>query len=106
MMRIFAALCLMMYAYFISVQFNDLDAWVWIVGYGLVWLASLAVLLGVRAPWVFRLGAVPYVAWGIVVWMQTSGRWFDGELEREAAGLGICAVTLLTYSFARRRHIS
>jgi hypothetical protein len=104
LMRLFAALCIPAYIYFILVQTNDVDAWTWIVAYGLVLLACWGVITARFNAWWYRIVAIPYAIWGIAALMQTQGQWFDGEVEREAAGLGICVVTLVVLSFARRRH--
>lgn len=105
-MRLFAALCIPVFLSFVVVQFNDVDAWSWIMAYGIIVVISVAVLLGRYHPWWYRILAIPYAIWGIATLMQTSGQWFDGEVEREAAGLGICVVTLLLFSLARQRHTS
>ena len=105
-MRLFAALCIPLFASFVIVQFNDVDAWSWVMTYGMVIIAAAGVLTGLFRPWWYRIVAIPYAIWGIACLMQTNGQWFDGEVERESAGLGICVVTLVVLSFAQQRRTS
>jgi peptidoglycan/LPS O-acetylase OafA/YrhL len=77
---------------FTIVQFNDVDAAIWIVAYGACALLSVLRATG-RTP---RIGATAcalvYGIWAVVLFTQTRGQWWDGEIEREVGGLAIAAL--------------
>ena len=95
-----------MFIWFVTLQFNDVDAWLWVVAYG---LAALLCLLNL-SPRLVRvvnhtssLLCAAYASWAIVLYQQTSGHWWDGELEREVGGLTIAALTMLMLNIFSRR---
>lgn len=87
-----------MFTWFVTLQFNDVDSWLWVLAYG---LAAVLCLMSVF----FRLHSIVhrvsvllcigYASWAIVLYQQTSGRWWDGEIEREVGGLAVTALAML-----------
>jgi len=89
---------------FAALQYNDPDPYVWIPVYG--WMAFLSYRSAFQraspaagtphasrfmhyAPLITMLF---FVGWTIISYSQTTGQWWGGEVERETAGLAICAV--------------
>jgi hypothetical protein len=80
------------FVWFMILQFNDVDAWVWIALYG-----SMAILCALAAAGRPQRSAsvaagLIQTVWAVVLFMQTTGAWWDGEVEREVGGLIICAL--------------
>ncbi|MFM8771636.1 MAG: transmembrane 220 family protein [Candidatus Kapaibacterium sp.] len=95
-----------MFTWFVTLQFNDVDAWVWIIAYGLAALLSLLNMSSKLHRVVGTMSAVlgyPYAFWAIALYQQTSGRWWDGEVEREVGGLAITALAMLILNIFSRR---
>lgn len=107
-MRIVSAVMFAFFVYAVYVQFNDPDPVLWVVGYGIVGIVSLLAAMGRKVGLLAGLIAPVYAAWAIWAVMRTTGHWFDGEAEREAGGLIICAVWLLivAFTFRRPRHVA
>lgn len=88
---------------FTVVQFNDVDALIWIAAYGACALLSVLRATG-RVP---RIGATAcalvFTIWAVVLFGQTSGRWWDGEIEREVGGLAISAIWCVILA-AQKKH--
>lgn len=101
--RVTAAFFIPMYAYFIILQFNDIDAWLWIVAYGIVMAASIATALGMVFQKTMKALAALYFLWTLMLLLQVQGEWFAGEIEREVAGLAICIATFVWYSLLPKR---
>lgn len=81
-----------MYIWFITLQFNDVDAALWVIGYGIAALFSSAIAFDVRP----RLLQSMMTIYGVLVlfwimWLLPSiqGVWWEGEVEREVGGLTI-----------------
>lgn len=107
-MRIVSAVMFAFFVYAVYVQFNDVDPVLWVIAYGVAGIVSLFAAMGRRVGRIAGLIAPVHAAWAIWAVMRTTGHWFDGEAEREAGGLIICAVWLLivAFTFRRPRHVS
>lgn len=96
--RIISLALAAMFTWFVTLQFNDVDSWLWVLAYGLAaTLSLLSVFIRVHS-FVRRssvLLGVAYASWAIVLYKQTSGRWWDGEIEREVGGLAVTALAML-----------
>lgn len=95
-----------MFAWFVTLQFNDVDAWLWVLAYGIAALLCLLSLATQLDRLVSRMSAllfVAYTSWAIALYQQTRGRWWDGEIEREVGGLVITALTMLMLNIFSRR---
>ena len=95
-----------LFTWFVTLQFNDIDAWIWVLAYG---IAALLCLLNLWAR-LYRLVKpasallfVSYALWAIALYQQTSGHWWDGEIEREVGGLVITALAMLMMNYFSRR---
>ncbi len=94
-----------MFCLFLSVQFNDVDAGIWITAYG---LAALVCLAGMRQSLtsIVRRITLPltlgYAFWAAMLAFKTNGRWWDGEIEREVGGLLITALSMGLVNFFSR----
>jgi purine-cytosine permease-like protein len=88
------------FIWFVSLQFNDADAPLWVAGYGIAVLMCLTIAFDVRTTHLYRI-ALSYCA-ALMIWIVTlvpnlQGLWWDGEVEREVGGL---TLVLLTQLFA------
>ncbi|MBS1560416.1 MAG: transmembrane 220 family protein [Bacteroidetes bacterium] len=91
---------------FATLQYNDPDPYIWIPAYGLV--ALLSYLHAFRRPVPATstlITAIAFLSWAIVSYTQTTGRWWDGEVERETGGLVICAVWSLILWWRSKREV-
>jgi len=96
-----------LFALFAVVQYNDPDALVWIMIYGIVavWAGLAAfrltqfahsrLLLGV-----FGLSVVAFVAGTIYEWPPSIADWWENELVREGLGMIIATVALLVVAYS------
>lgn len=94
-----------MFCLFVSVQFNDVDSAVWIFAYGLAAIVCLACAGRSLTTLVRRVSlplAAGYGLWAITLAGQTTGRWSDGEIEREVGGLVITALSMGLVNFFSR----
>ncbi len=90
------------FVWFMFLQFNDVDAWLWIALYGsMAILCALAAVGRVLRTAAIISGLIQSV-WAIAVYLQTTGAWWDGEVEREFGGLVICALWSLVLALTRR----
>jgi Transmembrane family 220, helix len=95
-----------LFVLFAVVQYNDPDALLWIVIYGVtaVW-AGLAAFRPVRFAHspvliaVFGVTAVAMVGGAIYDWPQSIADWWDNEVVREGLGLIIATVALLVVAY-------
>ncbi len=104
--RILSLALAAMFLWFVTLQFNDGDAWLWVLAYGLAATLCLLVISARLHRIVHRtsvLLGIAYASWAIALYRQTSGRWWDGEIEREVGGLAIAALAMLTLNFFSRR---
>jgi len=95
-----------MFCLFLSVQFNDVDAGIWVFAYGLAALVCLACLRQSLRPVVRHVSlllVIGYSAWAVKLAVQTSGKWWDGEIEREVGGLAITALSMALVNFFSRQ---
>ncbi|MBU3678331.1 MAG: hypothetical protein FGM32_01825 [Candidatus Kapabacteria bacterium] len=95
-----------MFAGFVTLQFNDVDAWLWVLAYGVASVLCLCNLSKRLDRVVNRMSALlgfAYALWAIALFRQTSGRWWDGEIEREVGGLAITALAMLMLNYFTRR---
>ena len=98
-MRIISASMCVMFCWFASLQFNDVDAWIWITTYGLVAALSAAAIVPSTRPRLripARTLATTCAVWGLYLLGQTTGKWWDGEIEREVGGLFISSLWCVT----------
>ncbi|HRK05666.1 MAG TPA: transmembrane 220 family protein [Chlorobiota bacterium] len=93
-----------LFLYSTIVQFNDVDAIVWILLYGVNTIG--AVMTALRRPPITILWVIAQITfvWSVVVLQSTNGRFFEGEEEREFVGLMICAVWNGVVTITVRRH--
>lgn len=109
MMSVLRFLCVLMssiLAWFVTLQFNDVDASIWIAAYGAASVLTAGCLwprLRKVLPTAARIASVVYGAWGLWLFGQTSGQWWDGEIEREVGGLWITTLWMLCLSFISKR---
>lgn len=94
------------FIWFASLQFNDVDAPLWIAVYASAALSSLGLALGVRHHIITRITWV-FIAC-LVLWLVTlipnlEGAWWDGEVEREFGGLTIVLLSQLGEIFFYHR---
>lgn len=82
---------------FATLQYNDPDPYIWMPAYG--WMAVLSFWSALISPANARhlrraalASALFFLVWCIWSYTQTTGQWWNGEVERETGGLGICAV--------------
>lgn len=91
-----------LYIWFVSLQFNDVDAPLWIVGYGIAAVFSSAIAFDIR-PRALRIPIAIYclllLVWILTLLPEIHGMWWDGEVEREVGGLSI---VLLSQLFAHQ----
>jgi hypothetical protein len=88
---VFAVLTVM-YIWFITLQFNDVDAALWVIGYGIAALFSSAIAFDIRPRLLqsmMTIYSVLVLFW--IMWLLPSiqGVWWEGEVEREVGGLTI-----------------
>ena len=106
LLRIVSLTLAAMFIWFVTLQFNDVDAWLWVVAYGLAALLCLLYLSPRLVRLVNRTSlvlCVAYASWAISLYQQTSGRWWDGEIEREVGGLAITALSMLMLNIFSRQ---
>jgi hypothetical protein len=87
---------------FVPLQFNDPDPFLWIMLYQGVALISYRHAKRDVPRVVFAIAIVICLAWAVSLLLQTTGRWFGGEIEREFGGVTLCLLWLLYLSFVRR----
>lgn len=91
---------------FTAVQFNDIDALIWVAAYGSVTFLSVFRAIGRDSRYLALVCATIYAAWALVLLSQTNGQWWDGEIERETGGLTICCLWCLTIFLIRPTAVS
>ncbi len=84
------------FLWFVWLQFNDVDAFLWLTGYGVAVLLCLAIAFNVCSSHLYSI-ALCYCA-ALVLWIVTlvpdlQGLWWEGEVEREVGGLTIVLLT-------------
>lgn len=111
-MKTLALTFAVLFVLFAAVQYNDPDPQVWIPIYAFAAMACVMAYAGLGRPWFFTLIALVYA--GAAIWQWPPA--FEGflldemgmktvniELAREAGGLAICAVAMLTMAWLTRR---
>lgn len=111
-MKTLALTFAVLFVLFAAVQYNDPDPQVWIPIYAFAAMACVMAYAGLGRPWFFTLMALVYA--GTAIWQWPPA--FEGflldemgmktvniELAREAGGLAICAVAMLTMAWLTRR---
>lgn len=100
------SVCLaVIFCLFVSVQFNDVDAGIWIMAYGLAALVCLGSMIRSVTRIIRSLSlllSLGYGLWALMLSLQTSGHWWDGEIEREVGGLVITALSMVLVNFFSR----
>lgn len=103
-----AIICLAMttvFCLFVSLQFNDVDAPLWIGAYGLAAITCAACVVQSLRRFARRASlalAISCGLWAVVLAGQTSGRWWDGEIEREVGGLVITVLAMIVTNYFSR----
>jgi hypothetical protein len=87
---------------FVPLQFNDPDPFLWIALYQGVALISFLHARHAVPRVVLAACIVICLVWAVTLLLQTSGRWFGGEVEREFGGVMLCLCWLLYLTFMRR----
>lgn len=93
------------FGWFVVLQLNDIDAWLWVVAYGMACLAHVIGLFRRSHGLLYVLSIISiglYGAWSLGLLTQTTGRWWDGEIEREVGGLAITAIAFFILSLLSR----
>ncbi len=86
------------FVWFVSLQFNDADAPLWVVGYSIAVLLCLSIALDVYTSYLYRIAlsyCVALVIWIVTLLPNLQGLWWEGEVEREVGGLTIVLLTQL-----------
>lgn len=95
-----------MFIWFITLQFNDVDAPLWVIGYGLAALFSGFIAFDTR-PRQLQILITTYSACLLIwiMWLLPSiqGLWWDGEIEREVGGLTIVLTSQVLAIFYLRK---
>ena len=94
-----------MFSWFAALQYNDVDAALWIAAYGIAAVLSGCDAVTSRSRFVVvpaRLMAAIYGVWGLTLLTQTRGQWWDGEIEREVGGLIVSALWMIILSLFPR----
>ncbi len=94
-----------MFSWFAALQYNDVDAALWIAAYGIAAVLSGCDVVNSRSRFVAvpaRLMAAIYGVWGLTLLTQTRGQWWDGEIEREVGGLIVSALWMIILSLFPR----
>jgi len=105
-MKILSWLMAIVFAGFTAVQFNDIDASIWIAAYGAVIFLSIFRATGRDPRYIALLCASMYAVWALVLLGQTNGQWWDGEMERETGGLTIGCLWCLAIFMIRPTEVS
>ena len=103
--RVAAIVMTGMFSWFVSLQFNDVDAALWIAAYGIAAVLSGCGAVTSLAPYAVvpaRVMAFVYLVWALALLTQTHGQWWDGEIEREVGGLLVSALWMIILSFFPR----
>lgn len=93
--RFLGLLMTVAFTWFAWLQLNDPDPWKWVVAYGVCALISLAVMVKRVPRNVVLLIAMVFVGWALWLLPDTTGLWWQGEVEREVGGLVIAALWCL-----------
>lgn len=95
-----------MFIWFITLQFNDVDAALWVIGYGLAAAFSGAIASDIRPRHLQSLITI-YSAlvliWIMLLLPSIRGLWWDGEVEREVGGLTIVLTSQILSIFYLRK---
>ena len=111
MRKTLAIVFAVLFVLFAALQYNDPDPQVWIPIYTFAAMACVMAWGGLGQPWFYVLMALVYA--GAAIWQWPPA--FEGflldemgmktvniELAREAGGLAICAVAMLTMAWLTR----
>jgi Transmembrane family 220, helix len=88
-----------------AVQFNDHDAILWVSIYALAVILGVLSLVRRPVPILSFFAAIGYGIYASVLLYDTNGQWFDGEAEREVAGLVLSALWAAFLSRSSGRHV-
>ena len=94
-----------MFSWFVTLQFNDIDAALCASAYGIAAVLSgcgAVTSLAHRVVVPARIMASIYGVWGLVLLTQTRGQWWDGEIELEVGGLFVSAIWMIILSLFSR----
>lgn len=86
------------------VQFNDHDALLWVALYALASTLGLMALFKKPVPIMSFIASLGYGIHALVLYAETHGQWFDGEAEREMAGMMLAAIWAGLLSRITNRH--
>lgn len=103
--RIWCVIGAYLFGWFVTLQLNDVDAALWIVAYGMACVSHLLGLIQRLHRFLHVLSLISiglYGSWSLVLLTQTTGRWWDGEIEREVGGLVITAIAYMLLSLLSR----
>ncbi|NQW30383.1 MAG: hypothetical protein HQ472_07720 [Ignavibacteria bacterium] len=104
-MKIALFIAIVLFLFFASLQFNDPDPIQWVLAYGSCAVLSALALYTKRIAMQAMVMSLLYFVWTIWLLLQTTGVWWDGEVERESGGLAICAVWCAII-FAHQKYFS
>ncbi len=97
-MKIVLFLSVIIFFFFASLQFNDPDPLVWVLAYSACGGLSILVLNKKNVLLSASVMTFIYAIWLGVLLSQTTGAWWEGEIEREAGGIGLCMAWCLALS--------
>lgn len=83
------------FTWFAWLQLNDPDPLWWVVTYGTCAVISVGVVMRRVPRNLVLLFAMALTGWALWLLPQTTGLWWQGEIEREVAGLGIALLWCL-----------
>ncbi len=95
-----------MFIWFITLQFNDIDAALWVTGYGIAAVFSAFIAFDFRPRQLqvlITIYSVCLLIW--IMWLLPSiqGLWWEGEVEREVGGLTIVLTSQILATFYLRK---
>ena len=102
----------LLFVLFAALQYNDPDPEVWMPIYGFAAVACLMAYAGLARWWFLAAMTVLYVAAAVYQWppifegflfSEIGMRSMNIEMAREAGGLAICAVVMLTLAVLSRQ---
>jgi hypothetical protein len=86
------------------VQFNDHDALLWVALYAFASMLGLLALFKKPVPIISFIASLGYGVYAAVLYSETRNQWFDGEVEREVAGMMLAAIWSALLARVPNRH--